>query len=115
MSKFVTTINRLYAVRRCGIFYRDYIILNDVIIKSLQNEAHNNELLAAACAVGVSSNFGAPIGGSFPPLLLLLHSLILCHDDVTPRNTINSTKPPMYWGREFCSTQCTLCLRECPS
>jgi chloride channel 2 len=59
MSRFVTTINRLYAVR----FYRDYIILNDVIVKSLQNEAHNNELLAAACAVGVSSNFGAPIGG----------------------------------------------------
>ena len=28
-----------------------------------QNEAHTNELLAAACAVGVSSNFAAPIGG----------------------------------------------------
>ncbi|XP_019861546.1 PREDICTED: chloride channel protein 2-like [Amphimedon queenslandica] len=27
------------------------------------NEAHTNELLAAACAVGVSSNFAAPIGG----------------------------------------------------
>lgn len=40
MSKFITTINRVYA-----------------------NEAHNNELLAAACAVGVSCNFAAPIGG----------------------------------------------------
>ena len=29
----------------------------------LQNEVHTNELLAAACAVGVSSNFAAPIGG----------------------------------------------------
>uniref|UniRef100_A0A1X7VM85 Chloride channel protein n=1 Tax=Amphimedon queenslandica TaxID=400682 RepID=A0A1X7VM85_AMPQE len=28
------------------------------------NEAHTNELLAAACAVGVSSNFAAPIGGT---------------------------------------------------
>jgi len=28
-----------------------------------QNEAHNYELLAAACAVGVSCNFAAPIGG----------------------------------------------------
>ena len=35
----------------------------DNLMMSLQNEAHNNELLAAACAVGVSSNFGAPIGG----------------------------------------------------
>ncbi len=30
---------------------------------SLQNEGHNNELLAAACAVRVSCNFAAPIGG----------------------------------------------------
>lgn len=41
-------------------------VLSDFRTMSLvlsQNEAHNNELLAAACAVGVSSNFGAPIGG----------------------------------------------------
>ena len=37
----------------------------DLINKLLlvQNEAHSNELLAAACAVGVSCNFAAPIGG----------------------------------------------------
>lgn len=40
MSKLITTVNRVYA-----------------------NEAHSNELLAAACAVGVSCNFAAPIGG----------------------------------------------------
>ena len=33
------------------------------IFNLLQNEAHNYELLAAACAVGVSCNFAAPIGG----------------------------------------------------
>ena len=38
-----------------------------------QNEAHSNELLAAACAVGVSCNFAAPIGG-----LALSPSLYLC-------------------------------------
>ena len=61
MSKFVTTINRLYAVS----IYVTGLIKDDVMVMSslLQNEAHNNELLAAACAVGVSSNFGAPIGG----------------------------------------------------
>jgi chloride channel 2 len=31
--------------------------------KSIYNEGHNYELLAAACALGVSSNFAAPIGG----------------------------------------------------
>ena len=43
------------------------------MITSLQNEAHNNELLAAACAVGVSSNFGAPIGGLHPHTLTPSH------------------------------------------
>lgn len=28
-----------------------------------QNESRNTEMLAAACAVGVASCFGAPIGG----------------------------------------------------
>ena len=28
-----------------------------------ENESRNSEMLAAACAVGVSCNFGAPIGG----------------------------------------------------
>lgn len=28
-----------------------------------ENESRNSEMLAAACAVGVSVNFGAPIGG----------------------------------------------------
>ena len=31
----------------------------------LQNESRNTEMLAAACAVGVSSCFGSPIGGAF--------------------------------------------------
>jgi chloride channel 2 len=30
---------------------------------AFKNEAHNNELLAAAAAVGVACNFAAPIGG----------------------------------------------------
>lgn len=30
---------------------------------SLQNESRNSEMLAAACAIGVSCNFAAPIGG----------------------------------------------------
>lgn len=38
---------------------RFFPIFNHVFV----NEAHTNELLAAACAVGVSSNFAAPIGG----------------------------------------------------
>lgn len=29
-----------------------------------ENESRNTEMLAAACAVGVASCFGAPIGGS---------------------------------------------------
>ena len=32
-----------------------------------ENESRNSEMLAAACAVGVSCNFGAPIGGRDPP------------------------------------------------
>ncbi|XP_064385075.1 chloride channel protein 2-like [Halichondria panicea] len=40
MNKIITTVNTVFS-----------------------NEAHNNELLAAACAVGVSCNFAAPIGG----------------------------------------------------
>ena len=53
------------------------LIKDDVMVMSslLQNEAHNNELLAAACAVGVSSNFGAPIGGK--ELKLTTHLLPL--------------------------------------
>ena len=49
-----------------------------------QNEAHSNELLAAACAVGVSCNFAAPIGGKlcfnivvFVMFLLLLLRLLM--------------------------------------
>ena len=30
-----------------------------------ENESRNSEMLAAACAVGVSCNFAAPIGGNF--------------------------------------------------
>lgn len=30
-----------------------------------ENESRNSEMLAAACAVGVSCNFGAPIGGEY--------------------------------------------------
>lgn len=30
-----------------------------------ENESRSSDMLAAACAVGVSVNFGAPIGGNF--------------------------------------------------
>jgi len=43
MSKFVTSLKGTY-----------------------ENESRKIELLAAACAVGVSACFGAPIGGKFP-------------------------------------------------
>ena len=36
-----------------------------MIVVSLQNESRNTEMLAAACAVGVSSCFGSPIGGAY--------------------------------------------------
>ena len=39
-------------------------VLLNFIVLSLQNESRNTEMLAAACAVGVSSCFGSPIGGT---------------------------------------------------
>ena len=36
-----------------------------VSVINLQNESRNTEMLAAACAVGVSSCFGSPIGGVY--------------------------------------------------
>ena len=59
MSKLVTTVNRLYAVSHSA----QQRVLFDPSLLYPQNEAHSNELLAAACAVGVSCNFAAPIGG----------------------------------------------------
>ena len=38
-------------------------ILNKCSNNSLDGESHTYEMLAAACAVGVACNFGAPIGG----------------------------------------------------
>ncbi len=36
-----------------------------------ENESRNSEMLAAACAVGVSCNFAAPIGGNQPILIVV--------------------------------------------
>lgn len=41
-----------------------------------ENESRNTEMLAAACAVGVASCFGAPIGGRF--VVLFVHNMISC-------------------------------------
>ena len=35
------------------------------------NEARNTDMLACACALGVSSSFAAPIGGMFIMFLLI--------------------------------------------
>lgn len=39
-----------------------------------ENESRNTEMLAAACAVGVASCFGAPIGGKILPNIVLFFS-----------------------------------------
>ena len=111
MSKFITTINRVYVVSsvrksvfylaklhvHCIILYKymhshvscDVFLYVYLLLQCSQNEAHNNELLAAACAVGISSNFAAPIGGnslsvpfscapSLPPFLTHFHFLFRC-------------------------------------
>lgn len=51
-----------------------------------ENESRNTEMLAAACAVGVASCFGAPIGGSitlrslteYVSVLIITYSVCYC-------------------------------------
>lgn len=64
-----------------------------------QNEAHSNELLAAACAVGVSCNFAAPIGGETEHT----HTHTLCMHALTHAHKYTYTYTHMHaCGRSEC-------------